>query len=100
MKTLIKSIEQVREEFRDAGMTQAQWCIANGFSLNAMREVMNGRSLCAYGEAHRIAVALGLKEGKIIPVNLFLPTPCKVKPAERKTPRRRKAAPNADLAAA
>lgn len=100
MKTPIKTIAQVREEFRDAGMTQAQWCIANGFSLNVMREVMNGRSLYAYGEAHRIAVALGLKEGKIIPVNQFLPTPCKVVAAERKTPRRRKAEANPDLAAA
>lgn len=100
MKTPIKTIEQVRDEFRDAGMTQAQWCIANGFSLNVMREVMNGRSLYAYGEAHRIAVALGLKEGRIIPVAQFLPTPVKVERAARKAPRRRKDTADADLAAA
>lgn len=84
MKTAIKTTEQVRAEFRACGMTQSQWCRENGFSLNVMREVMNGRSLCAYGEAHRIAVALGLKEGKIVPVAEFLPTPCKLAPTPRK----------------
>jgi gp16 family phage-associated protein len=84
MKTQVKTIEQVRAEFRACGMTQSQWCVANGFSLNVMREVMNGRSLYVYGEAHRIAVALGLKEGQIMPVQQFLPTPCKLPRPERK----------------
>ncbi|MDF3932958.1 DNA-binding protein [Pseudomonas citronellolis] len=56
-----KTTEQVKQAFRASGTTVTQWALANNFPPNAVYQVLNGFSKGHYGQAHEIAVALGLK---------------------------------------
>lgn len=58
--------EQVKAEFKRKGISIAQWATANGFSTNLVFEVLAGRKKAVRGQSHKIAVALGLKEGEIV----------------------------------
>lgn len=62
----IRTAEEVREAFRDSGISITQWAISNGFSPNLVFEVLSGRKKAIRGQAHQIAVKLGLKEGHIV----------------------------------
>ena len=53
--------EQVRRKFEDSGMTVAEWARRHGFSVGCVYDVLRGKSLGRRGEAHRVAVALGIK---------------------------------------
>ena len=57
-----KTIEQVRQDFRQRGITIEQWARENGFPYTAVRNVMAGRNKGYYGNGHKIQVALGLKD--------------------------------------
>jgi gp16 family phage-associated protein len=61
--------EDARRIFDKAGISVAEWARANGFSRVNVHNVLNGRLKCRRGEAHRIAVALGIKDGELIGVN-------------------------------
>ena len=52
---------QVREQFREDGETVTGWAKAHGFSRGAVYAVLGGRAKGDRGEAHKIAVALGIK---------------------------------------
>lgn len=56
-----KTAEQVKAGFKKAGTTVTEWAVANGFSPNSVYQVLNGFSKGHYGQAHDIAVALGMK---------------------------------------
>ena len=56
-----KTPEQVKQGFRNAGITVTQWAEEHNFPPNAVYQVLNGFSKGHYGQAHQIAVALGLK---------------------------------------
>jgi len=58
----IKTREQVKEEFRASGVTFKDWARRNGFSEAVVYSVMNDGRPSVRGEAHRVAVALGLKQ--------------------------------------
>jgi gp16 family phage-associated protein len=66
-------LAKVREEMHDAGITQAGWAKANGFTRNQVVDVLTGRRLCLRGKCHEIAVALGLKKGRIVKASQFRP---------------------------
>ncbi|WP_377158703.1 DNA-binding protein [Roseateles sp. UC29_93] len=51
----------VRSEFTARGESIADWSKRQGFRPYAVYQVLSGRTLATRGEAHRIAVALGLK---------------------------------------
>ena len=53
--------EQVKASLRQQGITITQWAEQNGFPREAVYRVLNGVEKAAYGRAHDIAVALGLK---------------------------------------
>jgi len=53
--------DQVREQFRQAGKTITTWALENGYRRNAVYRVLNGQDKAHYGQAHDIAVKLGLK---------------------------------------
>jgi len=57
-----KTPEQVKKQFEKRGWTYAGWARENGFSPRTVVAVLNGVNKGRYGEAHRAAVALGLKE--------------------------------------
>lgn len=56
-----KSPKEVKENFRSHGQTFTGWAKANGFSPQRVLRVVNGVDKGNYGEAHKIAVALGIK---------------------------------------
>lgn len=68
-----KRLASVRAEFNEAGITIAGWARANGFARMTVVDVLLGRRDGHYGEAHRVAVALGLKKGCVADVKLFKP---------------------------
>ena len=63
-----KTAEQVQREFREAGISVAEWARVHGFDRNAVVDVLRGHRQGNFGEAHRVAVALGLKVGHVVDV--------------------------------
>jgi len=53
--------EQVKANFRAQGITATQWAADNGYRRGAVYRVLNGFDKAHYGQAHEIAVKLGLK---------------------------------------
>ncbi|HJW23770.1 MAG TPA: DNA-binding protein [Rhodocyclaceae bacterium] len=60
-----RTADEARAELQRQGVSISSWAIANGFSTNLVFEVLAGRKKCIRGQAHNIAVKLGLKEGAI-----------------------------------
>lgn len=60
----LKTPDQVRQEFFNRGETFASWAKKHGFKSNRVAQVLNGQTKAKWGEAHKIAVALGLKHGE------------------------------------
>lgn len=55
------NLEQVKERFARKGIAWKDWAKENDFSYGAVIRVINGVNKGRRGEAHRVAVALGLK---------------------------------------
>ena len=60
----MKSREEVRREFTERGLSISGWAKQRGFSQALVYQVLNGHRKALRGESHKIAVELGLKEGK------------------------------------
>lgn len=58
--------QEAREAILRSGIPITQWAMAHGFSPALVFEVLSGRRRASRGQSHRIAVALGLKEGEIV----------------------------------
>ena len=54
--------EQIKQRFRDQGVTLAAWAAEHGYRPSAVYRVLNGFDKAHYGRAHEIAVKLGLKQ--------------------------------------
>ena len=54
--------EEIRAELARNGLSLAAWARSNGFSEALTYRVMRGQP-AKLGQSHRIAIALGLKEG-------------------------------------
>lgn len=52
----------IREQFAASGTNISEWARDRGFSVSLVQSVLSGKRRCRYGESHRIAVALGLKQ--------------------------------------
>lgn len=61
-----KTADQVRAEFRRKGIAIAIWARKNGLSRSVVYGVLYGRLVGTYGDAHKAAVLLGLKDGEIV----------------------------------
>lgn len=61
----MKTGQEVKEEFRRKGVTVSGWARAHGFSRGAVERVLSGKARGYWGDAHRIAVMLGIKAGEI-----------------------------------
>lgn len=70
-----KTPKQVRAEFTRAGISLAEWARVNGFERMTVVDLLRGTSKGLRGEAHRAAVALGLKHGEVVPARKFKPAP-------------------------
>jgi gp16 family phage-associated protein len=53
--------EQVKQQFRAAGITFTTWAREHGYQRYEVYRVLNGVSKAHYGRAHDIAVKLRLK---------------------------------------
>ncbi|MCE2691653.1 MAG: DNA-binding protein [Betaproteobacteria bacterium] len=62
----IKTPDAVRAELQEAGLSLAEWARAHNVSYEVTKAVLAGRLKGKRGEAHRIAIGLGLKVGKVI----------------------------------
>jgi gp16 family phage-associated protein len=60
----LRTIEEVRREFKDTGVSVSEWARDRGFSVPLVYGVLRGRPAIR-GQSHNIAVALGLKEGRM-----------------------------------
>lgn len=65
--TQVRTADQVRADFDRRGLTIATWARANGFRAKAVQQVLSRPTAGRFGVAHRIAVALGLKNGVVEP---------------------------------
>ncbi|ALS60688.1 DNA-binding protein [Pandoraea norimbergensis] len=61
----LRTADEARAELQSKGISITQWAIANRFSPNLVFEVLGGRKKCVRGQAHEIAIKLGLKAGEI-----------------------------------
>ncbi|MEY2689207.1 MAG: hypothetical protein RL375_3405 [Pseudomonadota bacterium] len=80
-----KTPEQVRAEFRAAGISVAEWARTHGFNRMTVVDLLRGTQQGLRGEAHRAAVALGMKVGHVTTAKAFMPAP----PRPQATPERR-----------
>ena len=67
---MLKNRAQVREEFARKGLTISSWAKNHGYSSNMVIAILADneahlRLKCLRGDAHNIAVQLGLKEGVV-----------------------------------
>lgn len=60
---MLRTPEDIRAELAENGLSLAAWARHNGFSEALTYRVMRGYP-AKLGQSHRIAVALGLKEGR------------------------------------
>lgn len=56
--------EIVKEEFRHRGLSVSGWAKRNGFSQALVYQVLSGKRAPVRGESYRIAVQLGLVDGR------------------------------------
>jgi len=61
----IKTQEQVKKEFSEAGLSIRQWSIDNGFAPSLVYRVLSVKKIPLRGESHNIAVLLGIKNGRL-----------------------------------
>ncbi|QBP10131.1 DNA-binding protein [Cupriavidus metallidurans] len=61
-----KTLQQVRDEFISHGQTARSWAKAHGFHESTVYEVLAGRKKGLRGQAHEVAVSLGIKRGVIV----------------------------------
>lgn len=65
IRTPTRTPEEVKAEFAARGMPIAEWARENNISPQRVYDVLARRNRGAFGEAHRAAVLLGLKDGVI-----------------------------------
>ncbi len=55
--------EEIQQEFTRRGLSVSEWARIRGFSTGLVYQVLSGKRKAMRGQSHRIAVALGLKDG-------------------------------------
>lgn len=56
---------EAREQIRRTGITIKEWSRQRGLNSKIVFEVLGGRKQGKWGEAHKAAVLLGIKDGVI-----------------------------------
>lgn len=70
-----KTASQIRAEFRAAGISLSEWARTHGFNRMTVVDLLRGTRQGLRGEAHRAAIALGLKAGHVVDVKSFKSPP-------------------------
>lgn len=58
----LKTPQQARQWFRANGISISQWCRDNKVSRHTVNDLLRGKQQGHYGNAHRVAVLLRLKQ--------------------------------------
>ena len=64
-KNQLKTREQARAEFRRTGQSMAAWARAHGVHKETLYSVLKGKKKGERGDAHKVMVLLGIKDGVI-----------------------------------
>lgn len=64
-KKELLSAEEARNEIRRQGITIKEWARQRALDSKTVFEVLGGRKKGKWGEAHKAAVLLGMKDGII-----------------------------------
>lgn len=73
----LRSPKEVRNWFESHGVSVSEWAKARGFAIEVVYSVLSGRARGQRGQAHQVAVALGIKPeptGKS-PLDISMPDP-------------------------
>lgn len=54
--------DQAKAKLRQQGLTAKKWAEDNGFEAHTVTAVLNNNNKGRYGQAHEVAVALGIKQ--------------------------------------
>ena len=65
-KCNIKTRAEARAEFRRIGKSIAAWAREHGVHRQTVYSVLEGKKKCERGDAHKVAVLLGIKDGVIV----------------------------------
>ncbi len=65
MNPPLKTAAEVRADLRQAGLSLAEWARVNKVSYALSHELLRGRIKGHHGQAHDIAVLMGLKHGQL-----------------------------------
>jgi gp16 family phage-associated protein len=57
--------KDVRADFERKGIAISDWARENGVSAVSVHHLLSGRTVGRRGQAHRVAVLLGLKDGEV-----------------------------------
>jgi gp16 family phage-associated protein len=57
----VKTLKEANNWFKENGLTRKQWAELHGFNYAVVIDVLRGHSIGNYGDAHQVAVKLGLK---------------------------------------
>lgn len=57
----LRTADEVKESFIANGIAVAAWAKSHGFKRHTVVDLLSGRRVGRRGEAHRAAVALGMK---------------------------------------
>lgn len=61
---MLRSIQQVKDDFSNTGKSIAEWARENNFSPDLVYRILKNNKIPKRGESHNIAVKLGIKEHK------------------------------------
>ncbi len=67
MTRRLRTAPQARALFIAKGITITDFAHELGVHKQTVWEVLSGRIKCTHGDAHRVAVVLGMKRGEILP---------------------------------
>lgn len=62
---MARSPKEAIEDLRRHGMSIAEWSRKNNFNPALVYQVLKSSHVPAYGQSHKIAVRLGIKDGVI-----------------------------------
>lgn len=61
----IKTAEEAKAEIKKRGMTISKWAMLHNLPASVVYAVLKGKLQGLYGDGHRAAVLLGMKNGEI-----------------------------------
>ena len=65
MRKSIRTREEAKEDLIRKGISISAWAKEHGFNRTLVHSVLDGARPCRFGQSHKVAVLLGIKEGEI-----------------------------------